>query len=161
MNVNFSDQALEELSQMFLFDEQDPTPFMNPELARQLDFSIESLLKVEAFLDSAHGRVANSQAFMVLTLRAGAYLGEVIRRNGGERLHWLAYDEASKLSKSVAESGQSLGNCAILWHSAKGEFSFPVGKVLKYVKNGAGDSIKFFAEVVIARSREGGRPTEG
>ena len=86
-----------------------------------------------------------------LILRAGAYLGEVIRRQAppGKQLHWLDYDQAAAVDKIMKSFGRQAGTSAMLWNGDKG-LVFPLGKIAKYLENGSEDSTLFFAEAILA-----------
>ena len=88
---------------------------------------------------------------MKFALRAGAYVGEVIRRRSAppKAWHWVDYDEAVRLDPRLSSLGKGLGTIAILWDGQDG-FCFPLGKVGKYLENGAEDSVKLFAQMMIA-----------
>ncbi len=148
MPVIVSNRALQDLSVMFYDAPQDPTPDVQILSKEKLDFTIESLSHVEEYLDHVRKHSYKGRQATSLILRSGAYVGEVIRRHAkSKRWHWLAYAEAIKLSPDIAKLGKDLYTSAILWDS-KDEFSFPLGKVMKYLQNGEEDSVKFYAQVV-------------
>ena len=152
------DQALSELGQMFASPElvaDDPTPGSELLDASRLDFTVESLGFVDDYLDQMRQRqlVEGGEDYCKLVLRCGAYVGEVILRNAqGKTYHWLDYKGALKINKNIADFGESLGSAAILWDNATG-LTFPLAKVQKFLDNGREDSVQFFAEVVIAKSK--------
>jgi hypothetical protein len=55
------------------------------------------------------------------------------------------------LAFEIGKSPRTLDTSAVLW-DMKGKFCFPLGKVLKYLKNGTEDSVRFFAQVIISES---------
>jgi hypothetical protein len=149
------DEALSELALMFLSLPDDPTPGSELLDASQLDFSIESLARVDEHLEAMRQRQFEDEALTKFVLRCGAYLGEVIRRQAASKQwHWLDYKEAARLSPDIASFGESLDGAAILW-DGKDEFCFPLAKVIKYLENGSEDSVKFFAEVMVSKSNKG------
>lgn len=148
------DEALSGLAEMFISLPDDPTPGAEMLNASELDFSVESLAAVDDYLDAMRQRELEDEAAGKLILRCGAYVGEVIRRNAqGKTYHWLDNEEAVRLDGSIADFGESLGTAAILWDSATG-FTFPLGKVMKFLENGREDSVRFFAQVMIEKSNE-------
>ncbi len=149
------DQALGELSQMFSMDlAEESTPGLELLDTSKLDYSVESLGLVDDYLDQMRRRKLEDEGYMRVVLRTGAYVGEVVRRNVQAReYHWLDYKGAVSISKMVKDFGQSLGTSAVLWDGATG-LSFPVGKIMKFLENGREDSVKFFAQVTIARAQE-------
>lgn len=148
MPVVVSNKPLQDLSVMFFDDQKDPTPDVEVLIKEKLDFSIESLSHVEEYLGHVRKHSYKGRQVTSVVLRSGAYVGEVIRRHAkSKQWHWLAYAEAIKLSPEIAKIGKDLGTAAVLWDSKHG-FSFPLGKVMKYLQNGEGDSVKFYAQVV-------------
>ena len=151
------DQALSELGQMFASPEliaDDPTPGTELLDPSRLDFTLESLGFVDDYLDQMRQRqpVEDSDDYVKLVLRCGAYVGEVIRRNAkGNTYHWLDYKGAVKINKSIADFGESLGGAAVLWDGATG-LTFPLAKVQKFLDNGREDSVQFLAKVIIEKS---------
>jgi len=144
-----SNQALSDLSVMF-FDEP-LNPIFGIELldSSKLDFSVNSLGHVDDFLESVRKMNIDSKDRLVLVLRTGAYVGEVLRKNDkNTKWSWLSFKQASKLDKETFEKfGKSISTVAIL-HS-EGKFVFPLGKVEKYLINGSEDSVKYFVEVIL------------
>jgi hypothetical protein len=144
------DQALDELSQMFFMElPDDPTPGLELLDASRLDYTIESLAHVDDYLDQMRKRKLEDEAASKLVLRAGAYVGEVIRRNvKNKQHHWLDYKGAVKINEMVKDFGEDLGTAAVLWNGEDG-LSFPLGKIIKFLENGREDSVQFFAKVMI------------
>jgi hypothetical protein len=147
-------EALQDCANMFLANPPDPTPGSELLDSSRLDFTVNSLALLDQHLEAMRSRNLQDKPLITFVLRSGAYVGEVIRRHAkGRAWHWLDYDEAAKLNKQIAGFQKSLSNVAVLWDS-KEEFCFPLSKVLKYLANGSGDSVKFFAEVIIAKPNE-------
>jgi tetratricopeptide (TPR) repeat protein len=152
------DQALNELGQMFASPElvaDDPTPGSELLDSARLDFSLDSLAFVDDYLAQMRKRKLDEDGedYSKLVLRCGAYVGEVILRNAlGTTFHWLDYKGALKINESIADFGECLGSAAALWDSDTGLW-FPLSKVQKFLDNGRGDSVQFFAEVVIQKSK--------
>lgn len=148
------DKALEDLAQMFLSSPDDATPGSELLDTKLLDFSVESLGVVDQHLEVMRQTNLVEKALISFVLRCGAYLGEVIRRNAKDKqYHWLDYEEGAKLDKTVAGFGKNLATAAVLW-DGKGGFTFPLGKVIKYLQNGSEDSVKFFAQAIISQPSE-------
>ena len=152
------DQPLSELGQMFASPEvvsDNPTPGTELLDPSRLDFTVESLGFVDDYLEQIRGRKLDedSDDYYKLVLRCGAYVGEVILRNAkGKTYHWLDYKGALKISKIVADFGESLGSMAVLWDSASG-LTFPLAKVQKFLDNGREDSVQFFAKAILAKGQ--------
>ena len=148
-----SNRALSDLSIMFFNEPSNPVYGIKLLDRRKLDFSINSLAHVDKYLESVRTKKIKREERLVLILRAGAYVGEVLRKNDPKRQwDWLSFEQARKLDKKTFEYfGKSISTIAIL-HS-RGEFLFPLGKVEKYLNNGSGDSVKFFVQVFLSRSK--------
>jgi len=145
------DRAFEDLAQMFISNPEDPTPGGEQLDTARLDFTVDSLAVVDAHLEEVRTQLLEGQALMKFVLRGGAYVGEVIRRRAApsKTWHWVDYDEAVRLDPRLSSLGKGLGTIAILWDGKDG-FCFPLGKVGKYLENGAEDSVKLFAHMMIA-----------
>lgn len=149
------DEALADLALMFKSPElmtDNPTPGIELLDTSRLDFTVESLGLVDDYLDKMREQTLDDEAAFKLVLRCGAYVGEVILRNStGKTYHWLEYKEALKVSKLIADFGESAGTMAILWDSQTG-LTFPLGKVVKFLENGREDSVQFFAKAMLEKS---------
>src|SRR5262249_41523213 len=118
--------------------------------ATRLDYSIDSLKHVDAYLAVMRERELTERDGAVVVMRVGAYVGEVIRRASTTTYHWLDYEEAVKIDKRIgAMGGKSVSLVAILWDGGGG-FLFPLAKVVKFVQNGREDSTEFFARAIVA-----------
>jgi hypothetical protein len=151
-HIEHSDQAAADIAELFVGSSPEPTPW--EELLRRdlLDFSIESLEHVNAYLDSVRQQPSVEDVWNRICLRASAYLGEVIRRNGlPEDWHWLDYESAQKIDPtSFDQFGQCISTAFVL-HQGGESFCFPLGKIHKYLENGSEDNTRLFAHVMISR----------
>jgi hypothetical protein len=152
--VKDQNQALLELSQLFFADSEKPTfgrELLDPS---RLDFSIDSLKHVDEYLESIRAAKGIDANWNTVVLRAGAYVGEVIRRNSAHtQWRWLDYDTARSLNpKSFDELGKNIGTAAVLYNGSG--FTFPLGKVAKRLKNGSEDSVFLYAEVILSPERD-------
>jgi hypothetical protein len=148
--INQSD-ALNGLAHLFYDDQETPTLGHQNLDVTKLDFSIESLSHVNDYLEIVR-KDENVQAnWSVVVLRAGAYVGEVIRLNDKKTSWiWINYADAIKIDPKIETFGKSIGTAALLYDGKKG-FLFPLAKVEKYLNNGKEDNVKFFAEVILAQ----------
>lgn len=147
----FIDATFVDLARMFLAYPPDPTPGSDLLDAAQLDYSVQSLAAVDAHLDVMRSRDLNGEACVKFVLRCGAYVGEVIRRSAAPPTawHWVDYRDACKLRKDLSALGNSLGTTAMLWIDDQ-TICFPLGKVCKFLENGSGDSVLYFARVALS-----------
>ena len=148
------DRAFEDLAQMLWLEERRPTFRRELLNADRLDFSLASLEHVDDYLEAVHRDLPDQEQLGYLALRTGAYVGEVIRRHAGQEYHWYDFKQASKLSEFVKTLGVNLGTAGVLAVDAE-HVCFPIAKVMKYLENGAEDSVHFFARIGIE-----GPPTE-
>ncbi len=133
-----------------VFDE--PTPGTELLDLERLDFSVQSLCFVDEFLDQMRQRKLEegSDDYLKLVLRSGAYIGEVIRRNSkGKIYHWVDYESAARINKSIANFGMNVGTIANLWDCDTG-LIFPLAKIQKFLDNGSEESVHFFARAILA-----------
>jgi hypothetical protein len=146
----FEDEAFADLALMLTRDEDNPTFRRELLAADKLDFSVESLKHVDAYLGHLHKAPPQGKDFMRVMLRCGAYVGEVLRRHSRDAYHWIGYDEAAKLSERVKGFERSTVTEGILWKDNE-TMCFPLGKVVKYIENGEEDSVHFYVEVLLKR----------
>lgn len=144
---------MEGLAEMF-YDNPD-LPTFNIEFLdkSKINFSIESLEHVNAFLDSIHQKLKDvpDEKMNALVLRTGAYLGEVIRKNSKyKKFQWISFKKASSLNFRIQAMGESISTVAILQEKKTQSFFFPLGKVLKYLHFGTSEDVKAFAENTIS-----------
>jgi hypothetical protein len=59
-----------------------------------------------------------------------------------------------RLDSRLASIGQGLGRAAVLWDGQSG-FFFPLARVGKRLENGAEDSVRVFAQGILARTGAG------
>jgi len=132
-----------------------PTPGAEYLDFQKLDYSLESLKHVNEYLEKVRTSKTLEQDWMKICLRAGAYVGEVIRRSPGKtKFNWIDYETASKLNPEVFADGESeIGLALVLYDGDKG-FVFPLAKVQKFLVNGPEDDLYTFASAVIASFNE-------
>jgi len=145
----YLDIQFQDLSLMLTQDTENPTYRLNNLEPEKLDFSLESLKHIDDYLESISDKPPEENDYLRVVLRVGAYVGEVMRKQKAN-YHWVSHEEASKLSDLVAEWEPSIATAGILW-AGKDSFSFPLGKVCKYLENGREDSLYFFAKVLLEK----------
>lgn len=147
--LNYADQEFSDLSLLLLRDHENPTFRRELLDERHLDFSVDSLKHLDAYLEQLHAAPPQDQDDLVrIVLRCGAYVGEVIRKNSPRRMNWVTFQEASKHSDFVKGLGLSLGTAGILWKES-GTMYFPLAKICKFIENGNEDSVYFFARWIL------------
>ena len=150
MEIEFKDSALNGLAMMFYMDEN-PATFRRDLLeVAALDFSVESLLKVDEYLLKIRKKKGIDEEWNRIVLRCGAYVGEVIKQALPEgTYHWVDYETATTIDSMVKDFGYGAGTAAILYHSPRA-FVFPLAKVEKCLEYGKADNTHFFAQSIIA-----------
>ena len=144
-------EAVSQMALLFTLDEEDPT-FCSELLNKDdFDFSIDSLKKLDAYLAQVCEREPEGNDLLRIILRAGAYAGEVFRRNSTDTYYWLNYEDATKHVESIKKWGDSIGTCFVLW-SAPESVAFPLGKVAKFMENGEEDSLHGFVTALLTKN---------
>ena len=145
----YVDEEFTDLSILFYQDLRDPIYQRELLNYRKLDFSLESLKHVDAYLETLHTNPPPDENETVrIVLRCGAYVGEVIRKNSPCEWHWVTFEEAVRHSDFAKGLEHSLATAGILWRDPK-NMCFPLGKVCKFLENGSKDSVHSFAQVLL------------
>ena len=148
---NFVDEEFADLSLMLTQDDSNVTYRRDALDPAVLNFSLESLRHIDAYLELLRKEPPIGGDFLRVVLRTGAYVGEVMRKQSPRRYHWVAYAEAAKHSKFLRGSERTIASAAVLWRDSS-NISFPLGKVCKYLENGDEDSVYSFAKVLLERN---------
>lgn len=145
---SLNNEANADLSVMLFDNPDDPVRNYVFFESKPMDYSLESLQLLEDYLESLRVDLPENEELVKITLRAGSYIGEVIRKNSSIQYNWLEFKEAEKLNPQIKDMGFGLATAAVLW-SVPDNFVFPLGKVLKRLENGSEDNVHSFAKVVI------------
>jgi hypothetical protein len=123
-----------------------------------LNGSVESLHEVDRYLDKLHALRPEllPEEWHITVLRAGAYLGEVIRNAAPEgEFQWVDYDEYMpqhpKLQAMIPQ--RNVATCAFLVHRS-GAMSMPLNKIARYIEEGVEHSVHFFAACDLKRVKK-------
>ncbi len=151
-DIENKDEAMSDLSVMFHSFPEQPTYRSNLLDPSRLDYSTESLALVDDYLDAIRADSELDTDYNRTVLRAGAYVGEVLRRLAEPRTwRWLDFEVAQALDpEGWARYEKSISSCTILYRGER-SYCFPLGKVAKFLENGREDSVKFFVEVMLTR----------
>jgi len=112
----------------------------------RMDYSIDSLLRLDQYLQLLHTRRREIewQDQTNTVLAAGCYLGEVIRRNSELTFRWVNYyDHFPKYPQMMAVFPEGLGTCAVL--VAEGHVTMPINKIGRFIEEGPENSTHFYA----------------
>lgn len=144
----FVDREYADLSLMLTQDNQNITYHRDTLDPAKLDFSLDSLQHIDTYLEQLRSDPPEGHDFLRVVLRAGAYVGEVMRKQRPGKYHWITFDEAAKHSDFARNLEHSIASAAMLWYD-NGSLSFPLGKICKYLENGSEDSVYSFAKVLL------------
>lgn len=142
-NIN---NEMDGLSYMLTTDQT--TPMLEFFQDINLDFSLASLLIVEQYLARVRGVITKQDDRGRIIFRAGAYLGQVIRRNAKSTFVWYDFKQAAMLNQHIKQFGECLETKAVLI-SGQNTVLFPLNKIKKFLENGSEDSIHYFASAVL------------
>ena len=142
----FNNEAGEDLALMLTNYPEDPLRNADFFSNFDMDFSIDSLIHVDSYLESLRDDLPENEELVKITMRCGSYVGEVIRRSSSEPYNWLEHNQAEKINKQFKNWGFGLATASVLWIEPD-KFIFPFAKVLKRLENGSEDSVHFFAQV--------------
>ena len=145
--IENEDQAMLELSEMLYSNPDNPTPKVELLSVSQLDFSIESLKHIEEFLEEVNDHIKTDQDYIKVTMRTGAYLGEVMKRNSRIEFHWLDYKVAKETLPNFKDFPKTLGYFTIL-RANNGILCFPVDKVEQFLRDSS-NSLYEYAHAVL------------
>jgi len=73
---------------------------------KRLDYSVESLQAVDEYLErlrASDESLFDDEEYGNAIVRAGAYLGEVVRQSARKKLDWMTYEDFQQLLPEVSE----------------------------------------------------------
>jgi hypothetical protein len=124
----------------------------------QLDGSLDSLHHVDRYLDyvHAHRDELTDSEWHTTVLRAGAYVGEVVRHEAPDGIvNWIDYNDymptQPKLHALIPE--RTVATCAFTVMTS-GFMSMPLNKIARYIDEGSEHSVHFFATADLAQARK-------
>jgi len=115
---------------------------------KRLDYSLESLDAVSAWLSELRATNINSQTEGVADsiIWSGAYVGEVIKRCAQEPYSWKRYEDY------MATQNESLRNLIpytfgtqFILSSKTGAMTLPINKVIRFLEEGPENDLHFYA----------------
>ena len=153
--VAYQDEALAEVAEMFFANVEPRTFGWHLLDSSKLDFSIESLKHVDAYLLLIRDDPKVKEDWNRTVMRCGAYVGEVVRRaTSSGQFRWVDYETAAAINFQVRGFGYVVGTAAVLY-KAPISIVFPLAKVEKCLEYGEQDNTHFFAQVIAAQAKEG------
>jgi hypothetical protein len=112
-----------------------------------LDYSVDSLHVVDDYLTFLHENQSAipEDEWNVTVLRAGAYIGEVLRKASHGAWAWVDYDDVvpndPKLQSLIPD--RLVVTCALLTHPQAG-VRFPLNKIARFIADGSENSTHYF-----------------
>jgi|CXWL01.1.fsa_nt_gi hypothetical protein len=118
----------------------------------RLDYSVGSLRHVSQYLEQIRRMQGIEAASVGVAVYVGAYLGEVIRRNGtGCSWFWIDYDAARSLDAQRFERlGCGVGTAAVLYSGTR-DCVLPLGTVDRYLNGNNEQDLFEFAQTILTR----------
>lgn len=129
------------------------TPFKQYLKQNKLDYSLESLKIIDDYLEQVRKREneLKEQEYDKVILRCGAYCGEVMRRQpAGKNYQWITEEEAIKKDSSIKNFAYPMLTTYGLYDPKRQAFAFPMAKVAKFLQDGRGESLYFYAKAMLA-----------
>ena len=130
---------------------------------KKLDYSLESLAEIDAWLEAVHkvnaAEAVVGKAGVSLTMDgrgrntvtlAGLYLGEVVKRNSELGWAWVPFDEFISKNPAYAEHYGSEAGLDTYVLVGKQGAATPINSALKRVINGRADSIAYIGQFLAA-----------
>jgi len=123
--------------------------FANALNRQRLDGTLESLHEVDRYLAYLHDNqtAIGDEEWPITLLRAGAYLGEVIRHAAPDgEFYWVDYNDyiASHPELRKLIPHRTAATCAFLVRRS-GAMSMPLNKIARFIDEGPENSVHFFA----------------
>ena len=141
--------TFEEFGRCFAGEVAGTSDIALPERLRrdELDYSVDSLRVVDEYLTVLHeNRHAISiDEWNVTVLRAGAYIGEVLRKATHGAWSWIDYDDIVPNDPKLRAlfPVRLVATCALLTHQEHG-VRFPLNKIARFIADGSEHSIHYF-----------------
>jgi hypothetical protein len=141
--------VFEEFAELFAGRIQSPNEIAFPEQLRRegLDYSFNSLALVDQYLTYVHEHAAemDDEQWKPTVMRAGAYVGEVLRRASGYAWSWIDYEDYMPLHPDLQEMipERTAATCAFV-HNEKGSMRMPLAKVARYIDEGPENNVQYF-----------------
>ncbi|WP_248278531.1 hypothetical protein [Bacillus sp. DNRA2] len=119
-----------------------------------LDFTIESIryidLYVERLMNTGMGTELLNKHFDNLTIRIGAYIGEIIKRNIKQDFYWYEFDSVYNYSPKFEKKDRRIKHYSLLY-SKKGDIVIlPLFEVSRFLeRKSVYPSLQFYVEEMI------------
>jgi hypothetical protein len=141
--------VFEEFAEIFTGRIKAPTEIAFPEKLQRdaLDYAFASLALVDQYLAYVHQHAAEmgESEWKPTVMRAGAYVGEVLRRASGNAWRWIDYEDYMPQHPDLQEfiPERNAATCAFL-HNEKGDMRMPLSKVARFIEEGPENNVQYF-----------------
>lgn len=150
------EQGMESLAYLFVNSIDEPLISNSNLKPEMLDYSIDSLDHINSFLDTIHKNLNSipPEKLTIIVLRVGAYIGEVIRKNGKKNnFKWISYKTTVSLWPEIEKIyGETISTVIVLSKDKPKLYNFPLGKVWKYIHFGNSEDVKEFAVNTLSKN---------
>ena len=150
VKIKNMDGPVSEISDLLYLDPKNETPSQDFFNIERMNFSIESLEHLMAYLDKIRSLSLPSNQMSIVIIRTGAYLGEVLRNNCTRGLSWTDFASGAEDSEFIKNLGMSI-NTALMLKDSK-QYLFPMAKVQKYLHSQESDDLTHYAITIIRMS---------
>src|SRR5262245_2566246 len=110
----YSDKDFASLAQLIARPQEGGTWRADLIRPQRMDYALDSLKHLDEYLAVLHREPPPEREYIQVVLRAGAYLGEVVRRLRPE-WHWVLYGAGAKYSAGLRARENSLASAGVLW----------------------------------------------
>ncbi|AXY76596.1 hypothetical protein D3H65_22490 [Paraflavitalea soli] len=157
--MNYIDDMFGEFAEAFLgnMEGEGDIPSRHKLNVSSLDYSLDSLKEVDRYLEIIYkiGIGNSGQEYQNLVVWAGAYLGEVIRRNATAEYHWVQYEEYMRNKDANLKNliPLMLTTHAFLVAIESDYMTMPLNKVARWLDEGTSNNLHYYAAGDIKRKR--------
>jgi hypothetical protein len=122
----------------------------------RLDYSLESLHAVDEYLDYVHQHQEelDEGSWKRTVMRGGAYIGEVVRRNGASPRTWMDYNDYMplnpELKKMIPDRSAATAAFLVYEQNPKGMW-MPLNKVARYIEEGPENNTHYSGSIEAGR----------
>lgn len=116
-------------------------------VSTKLDWSLESLKAVDAYLEYLHNNKStlSGDDFSKASILAGAYVGEVIIKLSNEGHHWSHFSEYAKKHPKILNIISEDFYTQYLLVNKEGAMALPINKIARFIDEGPENSLYFYS----------------
>lgn len=119
----------------------------------KMDFTVNSLKQLDGYLQVLHDNreAISEQQITNIALAAGAYLGEVIRRNAHRKYQWLNYQAYFQTQPEKQGLFPYCTGTSALLAASNTAMTLPINKVLRFIDEGPENSTDYYGGLEVSR----------